>query len=292
MAVELSPELRAVLKETERLESLELFQVLLAETKPEIDRIVREIQGPNQPVENTLTELRDLYLNVALHLPALERVDYDEKRRAALRDGIRLLATVQAWFGEQESSGRFKTRTVEEAVLASRPWRQRLAVFGNHAFVFEPEIAWQFSDVNTTGTLKEEIRDLRTLIALAQQHRARLEAVKMPESFILEGRNLLDQAEGRDLLAVLGFRSRDDALLLRNELLTYATLLGTEARAAGVNACYDDEPVRRRFDAASFRNAIRRIKPRRRRGAQGAEGEEPAAEPAEPTPPTPVTEPT
>jgi hypothetical protein len=70
---------------------------------------------------------------------------------------------------------------------------------------------------------------------------------------------------------VLGLRNQEEAVFLRNRIITYATLLGAEARAAGINGCFDDEDARRRFEAASFRNAIRRLRPRRRSGsAEGA----------------------
>ena len=50
------------------------------------------------------------------------------------------------------------------------------------------------------------------------------------------------------------------------------------ARAAGVNACWDIPEAKRRFSAASFRNALRRLRPRR----WGS-----AAAPDEPAPPEP-----
>ena len=69
-------------------------------------------------------------------------------------------------------------------------------------------------------------------------------------------------------------------MFLRNRIITYATLLGNEARAAGINGCFDDADAKRRFEATSFRNAPRRLRPARRRGA--AADETPAPEPAAP----------
>ncbi|WP_437595298.1 hypothetical protein WMF28_22445 [Sorangium sp. So ce590] len=62
--------------------------------------------------------------------------------------------------------------------------------------------------------------------------------------------------------------------------MTYATLLGYEARAAGVNACWEIPEAKRRFSAASFRNALRRLRPKRR----GSAAAEPEAAPAEAAP--------
>jgi hypothetical protein len=69
---------------------------------------------------------------------------------------------------------------------------------------------------------------------------------------------------------VLGLRNKEEAVFLRNRIITYATLLGAEARAAGINACYDDPDARRRFEATSFRSALRRLRPGKRRAAAAA----------------------
>jgi hypothetical protein len=53
----------------------------------------------------------------------------------------------------------------------------------------------------------------------------------------------------------------------QSAFVTYATLLGGEARAAGINGCFNDADAKRRFEAASFRNALRRLRPRRRNAA-------------------------
>ena len=76
--------------------------------------------------------------------------------------------------------------------------------------------------------------------------------------------------------------------MLRHRIFTYATLLGREARAAGINACFEDVEAKRKFEAASFRDALRRVKPRRKKAeaapaAPGAPGA-PAA-PASPAAP-------
>jgi len=280
MPIELSPEQQAVLAETAPHPDAAAFQLCLAAAKAEMDKIVREPMEPSQPVDTTLTELRDLYLAVKAHAVRLDGVNYGADRRALLRDGIRLAATADLWFSENRRTGAFRTRTIEEVVQASRPWRDRLRAYGEQAFVFEPDIAEQFADVNSTGTLDEEKGDLRALDDLVEQHEARLVAVGMPASFAAEGRALLQEAEGRDLIGILGLRSQADAITLRNRAVTYATLLGREARAAGVNACYGDPEARRRFEAASFRNALRKLRPRRR----GGSAEETAPADAEPKP--------
>jgi hypothetical protein len=156
-----------------------------------------------------------------------------------------------------------------EVIAASRPWRGRLKAYGAQAFVFEPAIADQFADVNTSGTLDEEKADLAMLTGLVEQHKTRLMAVGMKPDLVIQGKVLLDEANGHGLLGILGIRSQEEAIGLRNRILTYATLLAREARAAGINGCFDDAPTMEKFEAASFRNALRRIQPRRRGAGDG-----------------------
>jgi len=281
MAIELSPEQRAVLYETRRFDTPAELQGALGAARPEIDRIVQDESEPNQSIPVTLTELRDLYLTVNQHATALAKHTYTAQRRAAFATAIRLLDTVHSWFGEGDRTGSYRARTITEVIQASRPWRARLRAFGEHAFVFEPEIADLFADVNTSGTLEEEIRDLDDLTKLVSKHQAALEGVGMSADFALEGKALLEEASGRDLAGILGLRSREEALLLRNQLLAYAVALGREARAAGINACFDDAEARHRFEASSFRNAIRKLRARRSNKGAAAEPETPAP-PADP----------
>ncbi|WP_438036812.1 hypothetical protein [Sorangium sp. So ce204] len=171
-------------------------------------------------------------------------------------------------------------------IKASRPWRARLKAFADQAFAFEPDVAEQFADVNTSGTLTEETSDLAMLLRLAKQHQARLSPVGLTEDFLREGSALLDEVSGRDLLGILGLRNREEAMVLRNSIVTYATLLGNEARAAGVNACWDIPEAKRRFSAISFRDALRRLRPKRRGSA--AAPDEPAPVETKPTDAKPV----
>ncbi|MFW5741049.1 MAG: hypothetical protein ACOC1F_11860, partial [Myxococcota bacterium] len=66
-------------------------------------------------------------------------------------------------------------------------------------------------------------------------------------------------------------------------LLTYAVMLGNEARAAGFNACFDDDKARKRFEKASFRNALRRLRGGRRRAIEDKNtgGSDPSTDPFE-----------
>ena len=180
---------------------------------------------------------------------------------------------------------------MEEVVRASRPWRARLRAYGEHAFALAPHIASQFADVNSTGTLVEEQEDLANLLHLVTEHQAKLQEMGMTDAFIAEGQSLYDEASGRNLLGILGLRNKEEAIVLRNRILTYATVLAREARAAGVNACYEDDTARRRFEAASFRLAMRRLVHRRKGNGGGAEeggdelgeeGSNPVAEPVAP----------
>lgn len=271
MAIELSAAQHAVLEETKPCSTPAEFETLLQAAQAEIPRAVREELGPEQPVTTTVTELRDLYLAVSENTAALDAVNYGPARRAFFRDAIRLLDTAQLWFGEGSRTGVYRPPTVEEVVQSSRPWRERLAAHAAQAFVFEPEIAELFADVNSSGTLEEEIEDLRALAQASKLHRDRLIEVGASEAFINQGDELLKAAETRDLLGILGLRNKDEALSLRNRLLTYATQLGREARAAGVNGCFDQPKARERFEAASFRNALRRLRaPRRRKASADA----------------------
>jgi hypothetical protein len=284
MTIELTPEQQKVLKETAPAADPVEFQSLLAAARAEMDRIVREVMEPHQGIDVTLIELRDLYLTVNQEQKRLAATTYDDTRRTFLRDGIRLAATASMWFTEGARTGNFRARTVEEVIDASRPWRARLKAYGEQAFVFEPDIAEQFADVNSTGTIAEEKDDLQKLNDAVSQYQPRLAAVGMPPEFVLQGQALLAEAQGHGLLGILGVRSQEEAITLRNRIFTYATLLGREARAAGINACFDDPEARRRFEATSFRDAVRRLRPRRKKAeaeAKPAEAKPAAAKPAE-----------
>ncbi|WP_437765668.1 hypothetical protein WME77_00940 [Sorangium sp. So ce764] len=288
MGIELSQEQHAVLKETRAVATPADFQALLDTARPEMDRIVREVMEPSQPVSTTLTELRDLYLAVVQHQAQLASKAYGPERRALLRGAIQLLDTANLWFGEGKRTGAYQVRPIDQVIKASRPWRARLKAFADQAFAFEPDVAEQFADVNTSGTLTEETSDLAMLLRLAQQHQARLAPVGLTEDFLREGSALLDEVSGRDLLGILGLRNREEAMVLRNSIATYATLLGNEARAAGINACWDMPEVKRRFSATSFRSALRRLRPKRRGSAAAAdEPAPPEPAPGEPAPPEP-----
>lgn len=268
MTIELTQEQHKTLQETRILDTPAEFETMLSAARPEMDRVVREVQAPSQPITTTLVELRDLYLSVREHTPALTAVGYDDKRRGFFRDAIRLLDTARLWFGEGHRTGAYRVRPVVEVVEASRPWRARLAAYANQAFAFEPETAERFADVNSTGTLEEEIADLVELVGLAHAHEDALAAVGMPKAFLEQGEALRSEAEGRDLIGILGLRNQKDAISLRNRILTYAVKLGREVRAAGINGCWEDEEAKRRFEAASFRDALRHLKPRRRGGKE------------------------
>lgn len=265
MAIELTAAQHAVLEETKPCSTPAEFETLLQAAQAEMPRVIREEMGPEQPVTVTVTELRDLYLAASENTAALEAVNYDQARRTLFRDAIRLLDTAQLWFGEGSRAGVYRPPTVEETVQSSRPWRERLGAYAAQAFVFEPEIAELLADVNSSGTLEEEIEDLRMLVQESTLHRDRLIEVGASEAFLNQGGALLKAAETRDLLGILGLRNKDEALSLRNRILTYATQLGREARAAGVNGCFDQPEARKRFEAASFRQALRRLRAPRRR---------------------------
>lgn len=277
MAIELSPEQQAALYETRVFEDPAGFETARAAAQPAMDVIVKEVMEPNQGADATLLELRDLYLLTKRHAAQLDTVKYTDQKRAAFAAAIRLVATADAWFGEGKRTGAYRTRTLEEVLQASRPWRARLKAWGEHAFALEPDVADQFADVNSSGTIQEEQEDLRMLSDLVRQHEARLGEVGMTPAFVAQGKALLDEASGHGLLGIIGLRNKEEAITLRNRIFTYGLALAREARAAGVNACFDDPEARRRFEAASFRNALRKL--RRRRPGGGEDGGEPKDEP-------------
>jgi hypothetical protein len=273
MSIELTEQQQKVLEATRPLDTPDEFQALLGAAKTEMDRVVREAFGPEQAIRTTTIELRDLYLTVMTHAAKLDTVNYGPERRQLLCDAVRLLATADLWFVEGARTGAYRVRTVDLVVATSRPWRARLKAYADQAFAFEPEHASVFADVNSSGTLQEEIGDLRSLVANAQLLVARLAEVGMKPQFLSEGEDLLREAEGRDLLGILGIRNQAEGILLRNRILTFSVLIGKEARAAGVNACYDEPETRRRFETASFRDALRRLRPGRRGNSREDEPE-------------------
>ena len=67
MPAELSKEQREILQRTAPVDEPADFQALLADAKPRMDVVVKEVQEPDQPVSTTLTELRDLAIAVNLY---------------------------------------------------------------------------------------------------------------------------------------------------------------------------------------------------------------------------------
>jgi hypothetical protein len=270
MPIDLTEQQRKVLQETRAVDEPSEFQKLLDEATPEMNRIVSEVMEPAQPIPTILTELRELYLSVSVYEEALQGVQYDSTQKVFFRDAIRLIDTAHTWFGEGQRAGQYRVRSVDEVIQASRPWRGRIKAIGEHEFVFEPEIAEQFADTNTSGTLTEEMSDLKFLNKLVDQYKDRLVGKGLTDELILQGKQLQQEADGRDIAGILGLRDKDEALALRSRLVTYGILRGRQARAAGINACFDNAEARRRFEAASFRNALRRLRPRRKGAAATA----------------------
>jgi hypothetical protein len=265
MTISIEENAQAVLQETKRFDTPEQFGAALDQESSEMDLRVHEPMVASQGIDATVVELRDAYSLVREHATPLAKVKYGPERQARLCVAIRLLDTAHAWFGEGKRQGAYRPRTIEQTVQASRPWRARVNAIAQHALVFDPELAERFADVNSTGTLEEEKSDLLDLNGLVKQHKARLAEHGLTDELVAQGKTLQAEAEGRDLLGILGLRTQDDALALRDKILSYAVLLGREARAAGVNAFFEDEAVRSKFEASSFRNALRRLRPRRRR---------------------------
>ena len=287
MTIELSPQQQQTLQETRRCGTTQEFQELFATAKPEMNRIFLEAetgaQQPNQAIDVTLAELREVYLlttEYALELKAA----YPAERRALLRDAIRLVETAHSWFQENSRTGAYRSRSIEQIIQASRPWRDRLSKIGKAAFVFKPKIAALFEDVNSSNTLDEEKDDLKVLLGYLKnpEYRLKLESKGLSQTHLDQGEQLLQEAEGRDLLAVLGIKSGQEAIELRNSLLTYSIFLGQEARAEAINAFSNEPLASNRFEAKNFRNAIRRVKSKRRAGTNEEDETEATADPSSP----------
>lgn len=260
MSIELTKEQQQVIKETQPIDDSSEFKTLHQASAAEIKQVLEETeltaQVPGQPVDTTITTLREILLLTHQYQDALAP-RYGAARRALFQNAVRLAVSAQRWFGEGISEGAFRPRSVEEIISASRPWRRRIKEIADDAFSLKPRLAKPFSDVNSTRTLEEEKTDLPTLNALLKKHQEVLKEHGLTEELIQRGVTLAEEAEGRDLLAVLGLRNRKESLTLRNDLLTYAVVRGREARAAAINILSDHKEAKQRFLDISLRNAIR-----------------------------------
>ncbi|AKT37188.1 hypothetical protein [Chondromyces crocatus] len=274
MAIELTAAQHAVLEETRAIDTPEAFAALLQHAQPELGALVDEVMGPDQPVDATLIALRQLYRLLSQHADALTAVNYGATARESFRDAIRLVDTAQLWFLEGTRARNHRPLTVKEVVAASRPFRARLRAYAAQAFAYEPATRAVLSSKNRSGTIDEELSALRRLVGAAREHQARLVAVGATEAWIEEGEALLTQAGQRNLLGIVGIRRQDEAHHLRDALLTYAVLRGRHARAAGVNACFDQPALRRSFEEVSLRECLRRTRTRRPRPRKAKENVE------------------
>jgi hypothetical protein len=165
-------------------------------------------------------------------------------------------------------------------VGASLGWRERLRKSAAVVFFREPKRLAVYQDHNESGTIEEELSDLRTLVGAAEGDLARLSKVGFGDGELGDGRRLLAQADGRDVLAVLGIQNQADLKAKRDKLLTFAVELGRYARACAALAFITDPETARRLQKVSFRNALRRIRPLR---------PQPKDEPEAPETPEPAT---
>lgn len=281
MAIELTKEQQGVIKETRPIEDSNEFKTMREAILPEMKAILEDMelesQVPGQPVDATITTLREIYLLLDEHQSKLAP-KYGQERKALFQNAIRLAVSAQRWFGEGISEGAYRPRSIEDVIAASRPWRKRIKEIADDAFSLKPKLAKPFSDVNSSRTLDEEKTDLAIFNSLIKKHKTILEENGLTQELTNQGLTLAEEAEGRDLLAVLGLRSRKEALTMRNDLLTYAVIRGREARAAAINILSGkNDEAKQRFQDTSLRNAIRPYQER----TKGSETEE---EPAVTTP--------
>jgi hypothetical protein len=281
MSLLLTEEQTQALQETRIAEDQASFQALLKEAEPELVDIFEtnenEVKTNNEPIPEILIELRDLYFSAKQNQSQLAKNHCGPERIKLFRDAIRLLDTVFTWFGEGSRTGLYRPKTIEQIVEDSRSWRDEIRLISSHAFVRNKALKEQFADVNSTGTLDEESEDLKVLNSLIGAHQKKLTEFGLTEEQLKRGKELQEQAEGRDLLAVLGFRSLDDARYLRNKMVTYAIFMAQEIRIAGEKTFQRDPQKRKLFTLSSFRNTLRSIQAKR-----GAREEKPT----ESAPPT------
>src|SRR5688572_25343611 len=121
------------LADTVRIESPDEFNSIRQSAEAEINRIVKEEMEPNQSIDTTLTELRDVYLSALLFESKLANFHYDKDKRGLLRDAIRLLDASNYWLNEENRAGTYRVRPVVDVIAASRPWRARISKIGGHA---------------------------------------------------------------------------------------------------------------------------------------------------------------
>ena len=272
---ELPSGLQVVLDRLSAVKPTELQVVLDRLAEPIVTK-VPEIMEPAQPVEVTKTELTDLVWLLGQHRDPLSSVGYEQEDLDTLADAIVALRTVEDLFSTGLDLGTWKVRTVEEVVQASRAWRSKLRDKAALAFFFQPEHLSIYQDHNESGTIPEEVSDLRVLVSAAKADATKLARVGFTAEDITHGEQLLAEADGRDVLAIVGIRSQEDARILRNRLLTLAVTLGRYGRAAARAAFWDRPDKAALFERASFRNALRRLRPRQAKGE--VEEVEPVAE--------------
>ncbi|MEO1272077.1 MAG: hypothetical protein AAFX99_28620 [Myxococcota bacterium] len=260
MALELSAEEKAVLGELDAVESIEELQALRLRLEEVLKSRVSEVMEPAEGLQRIQTEIKDLYLLLYKHREALSAGGYPEQERLLLRDSFAAFQTIQGIFDKRRTMGEFKTRRVEEVVEASKPWREKLRRKAEFAFFFNASRRAAYADHNATGTLEEEIEDLRALTTAVEQDREELVRVGLTEEEIAHGQQLLTEALGRDVLAVVGIRNQAAAKLERDRLLTLTIILARYGRAAGTSAFTDAPEHLALFQRVSFRNALRRIK--------------------------------
>ncbi|MBI5498332.1 MAG: hypothetical protein HY904_25245 [Deltaproteobacteria bacterium] len=284
MPVQISEAQALVLRQLKPVESADALQELLARLREPLATLVTEVMEPDQSVEATRLEVVDLFLMINDHESDLARVQFGPAERSRFRDTIVALLTVNGLFSNQLRLGDWKAQTVDQAIRASMPWRNKLRLKASQVFFFDATKLGTYQDHNESGTIEEECADLRALVMAARSDQAQLGAVGFTDADIHEGERLLTAAEGRDVLALIGVRSQAEMKQLRDRLLTLAVLLARHARACGMSAYWNDPATAQKFERVSFRSALRRLRPTRTR-ADGETPEPPVTAPMN-TPPT------
>lgn len=277
-AMQFTPEQEALLATLAPVRTVAELQTILARLAPVVPRWVPEIMQPSQPADDTRIELLSLYLEVDAHKDRLAGANHGPDAVARFVDAIVAWRTLEAMLSTGLSLGSYRTRTAEEVVAASLAWRDKLRRAASVVFFLEPIRRARYQDHNASGTVEEEISDLRSLVAAATDDVAVLAQAGFGPEDLATGEHLLAEADGRDVLAVLGIRSQSDIKIKRDIYLTLAVTLGRYARACADVAFFADSATNERFRRVSFAKALRRIRPIRpsRDAAPPIDDDEPA----------------
>lgn len=273
---EATPAQAALIRSVQPATTAQGVQEAINKVKKPAHEMVAEVGEPKRPVRETALEATDLLIMLDEDKEMLKTVNFGTTQFNLLRDSVVALGTVEKLFSGGLAVGDWRPMSQEQVVQQSLPWRDKLFVKAEHVFFFDPRRQAVYRDRNESRTVEEEISDLYTALDNAKQDAAALASVGFGPEDIAEGERLLAQAEGRDILGLVGIRNQTEMKQLRNRYLTLVVVLAQYARSAGMSAFWNNPEKRAQYARMSFEDALQRLYPARSR-------------PAETTPATPAT---